>query len=339
MSRRIAKALGHLPDARRRARPARRPSARAPQTSRWSPTPATTTSFSIPACARSGGGSVTRPGGVELDVEGVAPGRSAGLRGTREPSGFLPASARSMIGSWLRASTRRCRRRVLGENESGREGGAEPRGNAEPVLRVERVFVVASECHPACRSVGEVVLGPKWRSGRSPATPVLVMRATVPHFAPTLQHISPLFRPEGPRHPREGACRSTRAAESRWRAVGARARETAGRRRAASRLGGDPACSGPSARGLAWATRPGRGPRRRRDAPTGAAGRTAPSRRPRRRRGAEGPELTGTSSPSAVSSASSPPPTSASTVTAAISTALNSDPPPSVPDAPWRRGR
>ena len=61
MSRRIAKSLRHLPDAPRQARPAASPSARATQTRGGRPRRRPRTSFSIPACARSGGGRITRP--------------------------------------------------------------------------------------------------------------------------------------------------------------------------------------------------------------------------------------------------------------------------------------
>ena len=60
MSRRMAKALRHLPDLGVEGLLLLQPALLA-QTSRWSPTPTTTTSFSIPACVSSGGGSVTRP--------------------------------------------------------------------------------------------------------------------------------------------------------------------------------------------------------------------------------------------------------------------------------------
>src|SRR5215210_105985 len=128
---------------------------------------------------------------VELDLEGVAlvEARQLAVLGPHRVQLAECALDDRLVR--LGSPHRDAGLRVLGENRSTGEGSAEPGRNAEPVLRVQRVLEVATKRH---RSYPGERVRPEWRSGRSPATPVDCWCHRTP-LSPTLQHDSPLFRP------------------------------------------------------------------------------------------------------------------------------------------------
>src|SRR3954470_19076124 len=85
----------------------------------------------------------------------------------------------------------------LRENHSVGERGAELGGHVQPLLCVERVVELPAEGQCVLRLPypfrSEVSCGPRWRSGRSPATPVRSRCRHSTPLRPTLQHICPLF--------------------------------------------------------------------------------------------------------------------------------------------------
>src|SRR4051812_42481993 len=88
----------------------------------------------------------------------------------------------------------------LRENHSVGERGAELGGHVQPLLCVERVVELPAEGQCVLRLPypfrSEVSCGPRWRSGRSPATPVRSRCRHSTPLRPTLQHICPLFPSE-----------------------------------------------------------------------------------------------------------------------------------------------
>src|SRR5918992_2556960 len=128
--------------------------------------------------------------GVEVHLERVAleeARRLAVLRPHRVQAAQRALDDR-LVG--LRGPDRHAGLGRLGENGPRGEGGAEPGRDAEPVLRVQRVLEVASECQRSCPRAD---FGPEWRSGRSPATPVVSIGATLPHFLPLSNTLSHFF--------------------------------------------------------------------------------------------------------------------------------------------------
>src|SRR4051795_11251629 len=85
----------------------------------------------------------------------------------------------------------------LGENHSVGERGAKFRWHVEPLLGVQRVLELPAECHLVLRlpcPFGGSSWGPRWRSGRSPATTARVKVSTPyptgPHSATHLPTFS-----------------------------------------------------------------------------------------------------------------------------------------------------
>ena len=76
------------------------------------------------------------------------------------------------------------------------EGGTELRRDREPVLGVEGVIEGAVEGQCSCPALRRGSVDPRWRSGRSPATPDRLRERKVPHFLPlcnTIVVICPTF--------------------------------------------------------------------------------------------------------------------------------------------------
>ena len=98
---------------------------------------------------------------------------------------------------------------ALGEDHALRQRSPELGRDREPVLRVERVVEGAAEgqvrrCGVPCR---EREVGPRWRSGRSPSTPVryAAFYPTFPHNATQIAHFLPPMSTVGHRRPTESA--------------------------------------------------------------------------------------------------------------------------------------
>ena len=173
-----------------RGRPAARCQRSLAQTSRWSPTPTTTTSFSMPAWSSSGGGSDDPPARVELDVEGVA------LEVARELAVVLPhrvQRAERALDDGLvrvRGPDGDAGFEVLGENGS-EENAA--RNRAGMLSR----FFASSECSKWPRNANAHVPGKRVQTGvaewEEPRHSGRLGVATVPHLPPlcnTIPHFS-----------------------------------------------------------------------------------------------------------------------------------------------------
>src|SRR5919106_3399468 len=145
---------------------------------------------------------------VEVDLEGVALEEArhlAVLRAHRVQAAQRALDDR-LVG--LRSPDGDAGLRRLGENRSVREGGAEPGRNAEPVLGVQRMLEVASECQRSCPCAwfpsrahpakpGASGLEEKIWTGvaewEEPRHSGRLLAATVPHFLPpsnTFSHFS-----------------------------------------------------------------------------------------------------------------------------------------------------
>src|SRR5215212_3029751 len=105
---------------------------------------------------------------VQLDLEGVAlvEARQLAVLGPHR----VQAAERALDDRLVRLGSphRHAGLWVFGENGSIGERRAEPGRNAEPVLRIQRVLEVAAKCQETLTRE----FRPEWRSGRSPATPV-----------------------------------------------------------------------------------------------------------------------------------------------------------------------
>ena len=162
-------------------------SARRPQTSMWSPTPTTTTSFSIARVLEQRRRRVTRPRRVELDVERVAQEEARRACGTRGSSGSgRRARARSSPrGSRASRSRRRARGPWREPLRPRRPCGTWPA--AQPVLRVQRVVELPSKSQWSLPCPGKSRTGvAEWEEPRHSGR--LMVRHRTP-LSPTLQHI------------------------------------------------------------------------------------------------------------------------------------------------------
>src|SRR3954451_24686066 len=176
MSRRIAKALRHLPDLGVEALLLAQPLLAAPDLEVVAHAHPHAL-LADPGVAHQRGWKGHASGGVELHLEGVAlvEARELAVLGAHRVQAAERALDDRLVA--VGGPHRHAGLRVLGENHSGGERGPELGGNAEPVLRVQRMFEVTPKCQVALRCAscggGGKRFGPKWRSGRSPATPVV----------------------------------------------------------------------------------------------------------------------------------------------------------------------
>src|SRR5918996_3553494 len=147
---------------------------------------------------------------VEIELEGV-PLEEARQLAVLRPHRVQPAE-RALDDRLvrLRGPDRDAGLGLLGENGAVGERGSKPGRDAEPLLRVQRVLVVASECQRSCPCACDKSR-PEWRSGRSPATPVDCL---VPRY-PTFSHLATPF-PTFPSDRPPPSCRS--APVPLWRA-------------------------------------------------------------------------------------------------------------------------
>src|SRR5918992_921419 len=153
---------------------------------------------SVPVGPSRGGGSVTRPL-ASRSISKELPWKKRDILRYSEPIGFRPLSARSMIDSFVSGVQ-------IATQGSGVLARTVPFEKAvrNRVGMLSR-FLESSECSKWPRNAnghvparGTKVLGPEWRSGRSPATPVDCLTAPYPTFShlatrfPTLPSDGPL---------------------------------------------------------------------------------------------------------------------------------------------------